>query len=362
MFHLFEDDEDTPKDGAHELSEVTSEPSAIDSRTAQQELNNHSNAKQRILAWMKLHESKQNTGKWILVGQDCARLIFSEIFVYSIIMCTIIRHASSGNRDSVDFNHSKHEGAKFIFLLFMYFIFYLIRFFIIIAVLKSIKRQLPRDNCYSFWRFSVVFVLHHIGQCFLQVVIAVGLWIRIEFEYDRLCYTPYFWCSVVLGYFVPFMGNFAFFIPEYYFVEELLIRSYTSEDSSKQLDVEYKEKACCLKWLYSYISPLIVILSLLYLSLLSLFAFLSFASNNAYVDALDNSLGCAWIYYYFVMILCITVINIQVILIALFWVSVISTVLFIVGGFLFLSLPYLVLSSPFIVVYFLLYYGYHHKP
>lgn len=366
--NLQTDDEEnqTQGDGGTELNEVNQQPSnahveSTDSRIEQYKPNDQDNdeskeRRKKISDLMKLREGKE-IGKCISACQNIIRM-FSDIVLYPIIMCTILKHASNKNREGLDFNRSKYEGAKFIFLLCMYAIFYIVRLIIIIVALKSVKKCLNGEDCFSFWRFSSVLVLHYIGQCFLQVIIVVGIWIRIEFEYDSLDGKPFLWCSVVLGYFVPCVGFFAIFIPEYYYIEELLIKSYTNNDNDNKLNVEYTEKSCCcLKWLYTFISPLLAVLSIFYFLFLSSFALFSLLGYDYYVvDGLAENaeLSTIWIIYYFSMIFCITLINIQVLLIAIFWFMIICMILSALAAAFFvvlfgiygliLSLPYLLLG------------------
>lgn len=135
---------------------------------------------------------------------------------------------------------------------------------------------------------------------------------------------PFLWSSVVLGYLVPCVGNFAIFISEYYFVEELLIQSYTNSDNAE--DIQYTKKMCCLKYVYTFLSPLLVVLSFLYLLFLCLFFFLSSISYDYFVTNPDD-LSSVWIVSWSVMFCFILLINIQVVIIPVVWFIIISIII-----------------------------------
>ena len=289
--------------------------------------------KLRILKSMKVHDSKK-IGRCVAACQDIIRM-FVDIFLYPIFLCTILKHAN--NSGSLDFNYDRLEGSKFILLLCTYFVFYLTRLLVIIAALKSIYEALKGQHLYAFGRFAAVLILHYIGQCVVQgSIVAFITWIRVYSP----GFSPYLWCIVVLGYLVPCVGNFAIFIPEYYFVEELIIQIYNANNGGNYLAVLYTAKGCCLKWLYAFISPLLVFLSTLYFILLCVFAcfiFLVFLNLECEVDVFSCVYGT--LLWLIAGIFFIPLINIEVILVA------------VMGLFIALSMiSVFVLAFPIIIV------------
>lgn len=228
-------------------------------------------------------------------------------------------------------------------------------FLVIVAALHSVRKSLAplRDSGspYSFVRFSFFFVLYHIGQCFIQILMVVMIWVRAYYE---PCLSSFLWGMIILGYLVPLAANLAFFIPEYYFVEELIIRICTNNGAT--LNVEYTEKGCYLKWLYTYISPLLVFLSFLYFFFLCGFIALTSISYDdryeeysflTYLDGPEDSF--TWVIFYCVLGGFIGLINIQVVLICTFYLFILA----IIGCGLFgilLVLPFVIIFSPAILV------------
>lgn len=315
---------DVETGGEIELSEVNATHAARYEPNINNAERNIEQRRQKISGLLSQIDSEEKC----IAFFDCLDVLrmFSDIFLYSVTMCSVLKHASNNNHDAIDFNRSKYEGAKFVFFICMYVIFCTVRIFIIGTALKSFKKALEGEDSYScsFSCFSSVFFLHHIGQCIVQVVIVAAIWIRVEYVPEFIEGKPFLWSSVVLGYLVPCVGNFAIFISEYYFVEELLIQSYTNSDNAE--DIQYTKKMCCLKYVYTFLSPLLVVLSFLYLLFLCLFFFLSSISYDYFVTNPDD-LSSVWIVSWSVMFCFILLINIQVVIIPVVWFIIISIII-----------------------------------
>lgn len=187
--------------------------------------------------------------------------------------------------------------------------------------------------------------MHALSQIGLQVAVVTAVWIKAEYEYSSGVFSPYLWCLIVLGYVMPMCGNFAFFIPEHYFVEELVVRMYDD-------DFEYTEKSCLSKWSSPFLSPFLILFSMCYCVLpLSFVAFcvITYDSDGSTTPLiLDGSV--TWTIYYSVTVFFVMLVNLRIFLITSLWIVVFCVVI-VVGPIILIGAAVsLVFAIPVLVV------------
>lgn len=196
--------------------------------------------------------------------QDIIRLL-ADIFLYPIFICHVLKHSNSiSNFDIFDFNYNRYDGAFFLILIGTYIILvYGARLVVIFSILISVRRalKLRKYRCTYCW-FSIRLVLHSFGHIALQIVMIAIISVATS-QNEPFNDDEYFWTVVAIAYVLPPFTIVVLFANYYHFLEELIFGIADRQEG--------RPHNCCLKWLYSFVSPVSIILSMIYATLEGVF-------------------------------------------------------------------------------------------
>ena len=264
--------------------------------------------------------------------------------------------------------------------------FYLVRMFIFLGTVHTVQkirtggangRALLKDSY-----FQLYFVVSAFGQMVVELLITAAIGIRIYDDYlaffnaDTKPVTfipsPQLWYMMVFGYFATPVGLVMFFISHYYCTQRFFIKFYLDVLSVLEKKVNVKnaysknsalsdfkkmeETFCGHKCFYSFISPTIALLSILYFSSACAFLYCSLAfsvggsSTTPQATQFVMNVFTVLEFYLGATIVAILV-NFHTIAIAYFWIF---------AFFAFIALA--ILSIPIIIVGWFCYGIYKNPP
>ena len=187
---------------------------------------------------------------------------------------------------------------------------YLVRIFILLGMIHSIqkvrtggknRRDLLKDSYFQFY-----FVVSAVGQMVVELLIISAIGINIYDEYlaflnaarKPVTFIPsaQLWYMMVFGYFATPVGLALFFVTNYYCTQRFFIKFYldvldvlekkvnvTGAYSKNKALADFKaveETFCGHKCIYSFISPTIAILSIIYFCSAAAFIYCSLSVEN----------------------------------------------------------------------------------
>ena len=340
---------------------------------------------------------------------DIIRVIIVEALVYPSVICDVIDNASSRTYEGTSMQRFKFgrlifSAAKIIFLV------YIIRLFVIVSTISSLEqirrgdvecevtekngkqkvKRKTRSIC-NFTMFDkndgskkgarkglvleIIFLIHIVGQMFCQGLMIGVIWLKIVCENPKptpqyvVFISPFTWVMIVLGFIVPMMGVFTFFIPTYVWAQEFpiefmvsmlsalkkcsplsikerslgTVQKISKVVSAIESDFNERNMSVCQKMCFPFYTPYLSILSCLYYTLfLAFFAFylasqldtgeyttcsIIFETVNVtmqYPDGLKPQLG--WFIYFIVSVGLLNIFNIVVVVIGFWWMCIVPIV------------------------------------
>ena len=313
---------------------------------------------------------------------DILRLALNEIFTYVLLVCSIV--------DSL-YGQGKTTGSKIgIALLItsgmsLLFFVYLPKVVILGRAIKNVQairnsslKQHRSDTSYDpsvstkqGLYYQLYLFVHLVLNMLVQIVLLVAIGGKMAFDnkqnFDRSAYndkitiSSYLWCMIVTGYLIPEVGMLTVFASSFYWMQELLIglclnlvhmlelcASRTSEATSlkeiadiinkflgtDRLREDYQNlvrKKFFVKISYSFRTPAVVFVSMIYIALVSSFVI------SAGVSITEGTLrsqilnGGGWIACYVLTLLLLLASNLYTVLIACFWLVAILACFIIAG-------------------------------
>ena len=349
---------------------------------------------------------------------DILRIIIVEALIYPSVICDVLDNASSRTYDGTFMQRFKFgrlifSAAKIIVLV------YLIRLFVVGSTISSLeqirrgdveytvdpvtkKKKKKKHSICSFSMFDskdgskrsarkglvleIFFLIHIFGQMLSQGLMIGAIWYKVICENPKptpayvVFISPFTWVMIVLGFLLPILGVFTFFIPTYVWAQEFpidymvsmlsalkkcgpgsikeqtvaVVQKIAKVVNTIENDLKKRKMHTCAKIFFPFYTPHLSILSCLYY--LPFAAFITFyfigqlhtgeyilcdfsESVNAtaeYPNGRRFSLG--WFIYFVIFVSLLNIFNIVVVLIGFWWMCIVPTcgleLMFVVSPFL----------------------------
>ena len=162
---------------------------------------------------------------------ELSRNILSELLIYPLLMCDLIGfiYFRGYSRQNLSQTSGRNDFSLFIIgQLYLVIAVYIMRTFMIVTTLFILNRM-PVD--FSGSRKDYISLIMNFGiHAIFQIVIHFTIIIAISFKMDHefmhgsdVQFSPFLWYMIVSGWFLPLVGIAAFFLVNYYWVQEFSV-------------------------------------------------------------------------------------------------------------------------------------------
>lgn len=369
-----------------------------------------------------MQKAKHIFTKYIL---DILRIVIVEALAYPSIICDVLDNASSRTYQGTSMERFKFDRLIFS-LVKIIILVYIVRLFVIgstISSLEQIRRgdvectivedpktkkpkKKKKHKITSFDMFDkddgskrsakkglaleILFLIHIFGQMLSQGLMVGAIWYKVTCENPRptpenvVFISPFTWVMIVLGFVLPVVGVFTYFIPTYVWAQEFPIdfmvsmlsalkkcsplgvkeRSFDIVQKIARIvsiiegDLKKRSMHCCSKLFYPFITPHLSIFCCLYY--IPFVCFITFyfigqlqsgeyvicdftqlvnVTTSEYPNGTEVMVGqLGWFIYFVVAVALLNIFNIVVVVVGFWWMCIVPSIGL---HLLYLSLPFM---------------------
>jgi hypothetical protein len=357
----------------------------------------------------RLDKAKYIFTKYIL---DILRIIIVEFLAYPSIICDVLDNASSRTYQGTHMERFKF-GRLVFFTVRTIVLVYIVRLFVVgstISSLEQIRRggvahdiiedpktgkpkikKKHKITCFHMFdkddgskqgakkglALEILFLIHIFGQMLSQGLMVGAIWYKITCENPHptpeniVFISPFTWVMIVLGFVLPIVGVFTYFVPTYVWVQEFPIDLMVSMLSALKKcsplrvkehsfdvvqkiarivstigkDLNNRSMHCCTKLFYPFIAPHLSIFCVLYyipFVCFITFYFIGQLPSGEYVTCdfteivnittseypngtEERVFVLGWFIYFIIATALLNIFNIVVVVIGFWWVCVVPT-------------------------------------
>ena len=309
---------------------------------------------------MKFHY--RTISRQFIAGCSFFRLLYTTACLSIALMCDIFQLA-------VAFPDI-HDGSGRVILAraLLNFISFISFVYCVVIVLVGItaratSKLLAKDPSTTVKKFPtkffITFLMHLVGQAIVQLCMLLTVTRRLNQDYPNI--DIYLWTIVVLASIIPIAGTLMYIALNIFWIQQFFIGIFTTllsidEDSIASLDLDVtqqqrieqfrhslnmgflrqeaadlNDKQFTYKFLFTFQSPLAIILSALYTVVLVLFPVFTILKTmhtdqiSVIVSALGSSLG--WEIFFYISVGLYVLFNIQAIAVSIYWLTVFLIIL-----------------------------------
>ena len=281
------------------------------------------------------------------------RFFITPLVIYPLLLLSMFQFSSEIIIGQVNIT----SVLSFVLIVIMQIWFvYLVRIFIFFGTVHTVQkirtggangRALLKDSY-----FQLYFVVFAVGQMVVELLIIAVIGVKIYDEYLEFLDTdaigrrpitfipsPQLWYMMVFGYFATPMGLAMFFISHYYCAQRFFIKFY--QDINNVLEykanvqgagalpdiMEMEDTFCGYKFIYSFLSPTIVLLCIFYLAFVVAFVSCSLSLKGTFIVNVSLLFSSQLVVLQFCLIgatiIIIIFVNLYAIVVACFWLLVV---------------------------------------
>ena len=301
---------------------------------------------------------------------DLVRLLLIEVFVYPITICSMLNvflNIHLHHQDGIDAETGLGITLFAVSAFCDVFPVYVLRSFVILRTICAIDKFRKDGPVAKTARsFHKWFFAHVIQQMLAQILMIVCIGAKMYYENRKFAMdntvriSPYLWYMIIGGFFIPLAGVFTFVIYGYYYVQEYSIGFFidllytvvnirvdlgmspeAKEDAKKLAQkierdyTEIHEVSTVYKYGYVFLSPLLVALSIVYILFLLAFAICCVLEPDPVSGVTNfvilNGSTTGWVVFFAVGILLVNLLNLFVLLVAGWWIAIITAVIVVIA-------------------------------